>query len=64
MLKQVVRLEDNRELVQDQTLKHSDSRELICQSNMLGKNMKTIGVELDRGSIRSSPRDGFSTPYR
>ena len=45
VLKQVVRLEDNRELVQDQTLKHSDSRELRCQSNMLGKNMKTISVE-------------------
>ena len=45
VLKQVVRLEDNRELVQDQTLKHSDSRELICHSNMLGKNMKAISVE-------------------
>ena len=41
MLKQVVKLEDNRELVQDQTLKHSDSRELRCKLNKLVKNMET-----------------------
>ena len=45
MLDQVVKLEDNRELVQDHTLKHSDSRELRCQSNMLVKNMETISVD-------------------
>ena len=28
LLDQVVKLEDNRELVQDQALKHKDSREL------------------------------------
>ena len=45
MLKQVVELEDNRELVKDQALKHEDNRELIFQSNELVKNMKTISVE-------------------
>ena len=45
VLNQVLKLEDNRELVQDQTLKHSDSRELKCISNMLVKNMETISVE-------------------
>ena len=38
-------LEDNRELVQEQALKHKDSRELRFQSDDLVKNMETIGVE-------------------
>ena len=32
LLKQVEKLEDNRELDQDQALKHEDSRELIYKS--------------------------------
>ena len=44
VLKQVVKLEDNRELVQNQALKHVD-RELIYQSDVLVKNMETISVE-------------------
>ena len=45
MLKKVVMLEDNRELFQDQALKHVDSRELIYQSDVLVKNMETISIE-------------------
>ena len=45
LLKQVEKLEDNRELYQDQALKHEDNRELIFQSNELVKNMETISVE-------------------
>ena len=45
MLKEVVKLEDNRELDQDQALKHENIRELIFQSNVLVKNMETISVE-------------------
>ena len=45
LLKQVEKLEDNRELDQDQALKHEDNRELIFQSNELVKNMETISVE-------------------
>ena len=45
LLKQVEKLEDNRELDQDQALKHEDNRELIFQSNVLVKNMETIRVE-------------------
>ena len=30
----------------------------------LGKGSFKKNIKLDRGSIRSSPRDGFSTPYR
>ena len=41
----VVKLEDNRELVQDQALKHEDSRELKYQSNVFVKNMETIREE-------------------
>ena len=43
--KQVEKLEDNRELDQDQALKHENIRELIFQSNVLVKNMETISVE-------------------
>ena len=42
MLDQVVMLEENRELVQDQALKHEGSRELIYQSDDLVKKMETI----------------------
>ena len=42
LLKKVVMLEDNRELFQDQALKHEDSRELRYQYD---KNMETISVE-------------------
>ena len=42
MLDQFVKLEDNRELVQDQALKHEDSRELRYQYD---KNMETISVD-------------------
>ena len=45
LLKQVEKLEDNRELDQDQALKHENNRELIFQSNVLVKNMETISVE-------------------
>ena len=45
MLDQVVKLEDNRELVQYQALKQKDSRELRYQSNMLVKNMETKSVD-------------------
>ena len=45
MLKKVVMLEDNRELFQDQALKHEDSRKLIYQSDVLVKNMETLSVE-------------------
>ena len=45
VLKKVVMLEDNRELFQDQALKHEDSRELIYQSDVLVKNMDTLSVE-------------------
>ena len=46
VLKQIVMLEDNSELVQDQALKHEESRELRYQSDVLVKNMETISVEL------------------
>ena len=45
VLKQVVKLEDNRELVQDLALKHEDSREPKYQSGVLVKDMETISVE-------------------
>ena len=45
VLKKVVMLEDNRELFQDQALKHEDSRELIYQSDVLVKNMDTLSEE-------------------
>ena len=45
LLKQVEKLEDNRELDQDQALKHENNRELIFPSNVLVKNMETISVE-------------------
>ena len=45
MLDQVVKLEDNRELVKDQALKHEDSRDLRYQYDVLVKNMETISVE-------------------
>ena len=45
VIKQVVKLEDNRELVQDQALKHEDRCVLKYQSNVLVKNMETISVE-------------------
>ena len=34
VIKQVVKLEENRELDQDQALKHEDRRELKYQSNL------------------------------
>ena len=45
LLKQVEKLEDKRELDQDQALKHENNRELIFQSNVLVKNMETINVD-------------------
>ena len=44
MLKEVVKLEDNRELDQDQAWKHEDSRKLRYQSDVLVKNMDTLSV--------------------
>ena len=37
MLKQIVMLEDNSELVQDEALKHKESRELRYQSGCVGQ---------------------------
>ena len=45
MLKQIVMLEDNSELVQDQALKHEGGRELRYRSDVLVKNMETLSVE-------------------
>ena len=45
MFDQVVKLEDHRELVQDQALKHEDSKELRYQTDDFVKNMETISVE-------------------
>ena len=45
MLYQVVKLEDNRDLVQDEALKHEDSRDPRYQYDVLVKNMETISVE-------------------
>ena len=45
MLYQVVKLEDNRDLVQDEASKHEDSRELRYQYDVLVKNMETISVD-------------------
>ena len=45
LIEQVVKLEDNRELVQDQAMKHEDRSVLKYQSNVLVKNMETISVE-------------------
>ena len=45
LLKQVEKLEDNRELDQDQAWKHEDSRKLRYQSDVLVKNTETISVE-------------------
>ena len=45
LLKQVEKLEDNRELDQDQALKHEDNRDLRYQYDVLVKNMETISVE-------------------
>ena len=45
LIEQVVKLEDNRELVQDQVLKHEDRSVLIYQSDVLVKNMETISIE-------------------
>ena len=45
VLKKVVMLDNNRDLFQDQALKHEDSRELIYQSDVLVKNMDTLSVE-------------------
>ena len=42
VLKQVVKLEDNRELVQGHDMEHENSRE---QSDLLVKNMETINTE-------------------
>ena len=45
LLNQVEKLEDNRDLDQDQALKHQNNRELIFQYNVLVKNMETINAE-------------------
>ena len=45
VLKKIVKLEDNRELVQDQDMQHENSRELRYQSDLMVKNMETISVE-------------------
>ena len=44
VLKQVLKLEDNKELFQDHALKHEDSREPKYQSDVLVKNMETKSV--------------------
>ena len=51
-IKQVVKLKENRELDQDQALKHEDRRELKYQSNLLVKNMETIKNNLLHSQIR------------
>ena len=45
LLDQVVKLEDNRKLVQDKALKDEDSRELRYQSIWLVKNVETKSVK-------------------
>ena len=45
MLYQVVKLEDNRDLVQDEASKHEDSRDPRYQYDVLVKNMETISVD-------------------
>ena len=45
VLKQVVKLEDNRELVQGHDIQHENSRELRYQSDLFVKNMETINTE-------------------
>ena len=52
VIKQVVKLEENRELDQDQALKHEDRRELKYQSNLLVKDMETIKNNLLYSQIR------------
>ena len=52
VIKQVVKLEENRELDQDQALKHEDRRELKYQSNLLVKDMETIKNNLLHSQIR------------
>ena len=52
VLKQVVKSEENRELDQDQALKHEGSRELKYQSMLLVKNMETIMNNLLYSQIR------------
>ena len=52
VIKQVVKLEENREFDQEQALKHEDSRELKYQSNLLVKNMETITNNLLYSQIR------------
>ena len=45
VLYQVVKLEDNRDLVQDEASKHEDSRDPRYQYDVLVKNMETISVD-------------------
>ena len=52
VIKQVVKLEENRELDQNQALKHEDRRELKYQYNLLVKNMETIKNNLLYSQIR------------
>ena len=52
VIKQVVKLEENRELDHDQALKHEDRRELKYQSNLLVKDMETIKNNLLYSQIR------------
>ena len=40
-----MKVEDNRDLVQDQALKHEESRELRYQYDVLVKKMETISVD-------------------
>ena len=42
VLKKIVKLEDNRELVQDQDMQHENSRELRYQSDLMVKNMSLL----------------------
>ena len=52
VLIKVIMLRDNRELFQDQALKHEDRRELKYQSNLLVKNMEIIKNNLLHSQIR------------
>ena len=45
MLDQFVMLEENRELVQDQALKHEVSRELLYQSYVMINIIEAISAE-------------------
>ena len=63
MLDQVVKLEDNRELVQYQALKHKDSRELWYQSDVLVKNIETKNVDLTTIFTAMTEHSHFKIEY-